>query len=138
MMNKTPTMKQSLLIKLGYSELTMKKTNFLEKLELLKVDAEKSIKKVLKENQPLKLISDEDADNGTDEFYDLPEAIFIGKYDSCDFYKIVSVIIEDGTINLEGFGSGENLGDKRFFGLEDLTPDNFLYLADLISEKAHE
>tara|TARA_R110000868_G_scaffold362395_1_gene624521 strand:+ start:561 stop:893 length:333 start_codon:yes stop_codon:yes gene_type:complete len=79
------------------------------------------------------LISKEDLDDFSDELYDLPFCVNVGKYDTYTQYAIISVKhTEEGGLIFNGYATGEDSGKRRDFDTSDISCGFLAEIADLI------
>ena len=108
--------------------------NFIDKVIQLQDEAKNYILSKLQDGEKIELISEqqivESEDN--DILYDLPQADYINKYNELVSYAIIAIEREGESLNLYGFGIGENFGMAYIFSFYELTANQICWIADYL------
>jgi len=106
--------------------------NFTDKILALQDEAKSYILSKIKDGETFELISKEELkDSDSDwNFFDLPQATRINRYDEYCNYAIVSIDRKGESLDLKGYGLGEHLGQSYIFSPYELSTNDLCYLAD--------
>ena len=108
--------------------------SFTEKVIQIEDEARKFILSKVQDGGKLHLISQEELDNVEDDeiLWDLPNVELSNKYNELTTYAIVSIDRKGESLDLYGYGLGDNLGDTYIFSPYELAANQICNLADFL------
>lgn len=107
--------------------------NFTEKVIQLQDEAKNYILSKVQDGGKLELVTEEQiAESSNEIFYELPQVTLENKYNEVTCYCIVSIERQGTSIDLYGYGLGDNWGESYIFTPYELNVNELCYIADYL------
>jgi hypothetical protein len=109
------------------------KKNFIARMVAIEAEAKAFILSKIPKGESIQLLSNEDAEEQVDGFYDLPVCFDVGKHGDYMEFAIIKVEhTKEGDLLFHTHGKGEDYGKRRLFNTSEISDGVLVTIGDLI------